>query len=87
MSKVSIIVVNYNGRKIVGACLEALLRQNYEEFKALIVDNGSSDGSLFEIQRFLKEIPIALRVELIALKYISTPRRNGAFKRFCNWKG
>jgi GT2 family glycosyltransferase len=55
MSKVSIIVVNYNGREIVGACLEALLRQSYEAREVIVVDNSSCDGSLHEIQKIMKK--------------------------------
>jgi hypothetical protein len=55
MSKVSIIVVNYNGGEIVGACLEALLRQSYEAREVIVVDNNSCDGSLNEIHRIMKK--------------------------------
>lgn len=55
MSQVSVIVVNYNGRGIVGACLEALLRQSYEAREVIVVDNNSCDGSLNDIQRIMKK--------------------------------
>jgi GT2 family glycosyltransferase len=55
MSKVSIIVVNYNGGEIVRACLEVLLRQGYEAREVIVVDNNSCDGSLNEIQRIMKK--------------------------------
>jgi GT2 family glycosyltransferase len=55
MSKVSIIVVNYNGGEIVEACLEALLRQSYEAQEVIVVDNNSCDKSVEDIQRIMKK--------------------------------
>jgi len=44
---VSVIVLNYNGRRWLPGCLEALARQvNAPEHEVLLVDNGSSDGSV-----------------------------------------
>jgi hypothetical protein len=68
MTRVSTIIVNHNGKGITIDCLAALKKQSLKDFEGIIVDNGSSDGSLFEIQRFTKETPIALRVELVSLK-------------------
>jgi GT2 family glycosyltransferase len=43
---VSIIVVNYNGKRFLNRCLSSLLRADYSNFEVIVVDNGSSDGSL-----------------------------------------
>jgi N-acetylglucosaminyl-diphospho-decaprenol L-rhamnosyltransferase len=45
MIDTSVIVINWNGRQYLQACLEALAAQQGVEFEALLVDNGSSDGS------------------------------------------
>jgi hypothetical protein len=58
---VSIIVLNYNGRRFLDGCLSALLDQAYPIFEVLVVDNGSSDGSAEFIR---KEFPT---VRLMAL--------------------
>src|SRR4051794_38950124 len=44
---VSVIVVNYNGRRILGNCLQSLADQSYprHNFEVIVVDNASSDGS------------------------------------------
>ena len=68
MARISIIVVNYNGKELIGSCLKALERQSSKDFEVVTVDNNSSDGSLFEIQRFLEETPITLQVGLIPLE-------------------
>ncbi len=45
---VSVIVVNYNGKHFLSACLASLRRENYpfERFEAVLVDNASVDGSV-----------------------------------------
>ncbi len=42
---VSVILVNWNGRHLLGPCLEALRRQTWPDFEIVLVDNASSDGS------------------------------------------
>ncbi|MEK6325046.1 MAG: glycosyltransferase family 2 protein [Acidobacteriota bacterium] len=46
MAKVSIIVVNYNGRHVLGELFESLVRQTYPADEVIMVDNASSDGSV-----------------------------------------
>jgi hypothetical protein len=41
----SVVVLNYNGRHLLEACLGSVLGQEYGEFEVLLVDNGSTDGS------------------------------------------
>ncbi len=43
---VSVIVVNWNGERYLGKCLSSLMNQTYTPFEVVLVDNGSSDGSL-----------------------------------------
>lgn len=43
---VSIIIVNWNGLKHLPRCLEALVHQTFTDFEILVVDNGSTDGSV-----------------------------------------
>jgi GT2 family glycosyltransferase len=45
MPDTSVIVVNWNGRHHLQACLDALAAQQGVDFETLVVDNGSSDGS------------------------------------------
>lgn len=62
MPKVSIIIVNYNGREFIVNCLKAIWKQSFKDFEIVIVDNGSCDGSLYEIQRFLEGTSKATRL-------------------------
>lgn len=44
-ARTTIIIPNYNGLDFLEPCLESLSRQTVHDFKVLVVDNGSSDGS------------------------------------------
>ncbi len=46
MPKVSIIIVNYNGERVLGDCLRAVEGQSFRDFEIVLVDNASTDGSL-----------------------------------------
>jgi GT2 family glycosyltransferase len=46
---VSIVVVNFNGRKFLKQCLLTLLDTDYPNYEVIVVDNASTDGSLAEI--------------------------------------
>ncbi len=43
---VTIIIPNYNGAHFMEPCLEALKNQRCQDFQVLVVDNGSTDGSV-----------------------------------------
>ncbi len=44
--KVTVIIPNYNGLVFLGPCLLALENQLCHDFQVLVVDNGSTDGSV-----------------------------------------
>lgn len=44
--KATIIIPNYNGKHFLGPCLESLSGQTCRDFKILVVDNASTDGSI-----------------------------------------
>lgn len=67
MPRVSLIIINYNGKGFIAKSLEALERQCFKEFEIVIVDNGSLDDSLYEIKGFLNESSIGSLVKLIPL--------------------
>lgn len=43
---VSVVIANWNGRGHLKRCLEALARQTLRDFQVVVVDNGSTDGSV-----------------------------------------
>lgn len=44
--KVSIIIVNWNGRRYLNECLTSVFHQTYPNYDVILVDNGSTDGSV-----------------------------------------
>ena len=48
--KASVIVLNWNGKHLLGECLDTLLAQSYKDFEIILVENGSTDDSVTFIQ-------------------------------------
>lgn len=48
--KVTIVIPNYNGLSFMEPCFRALERQSCRDFQVLVVDNGSTDGSVAWLQ-------------------------------------
>lgn len=44
--KVGVVILNWNGLEITKRCLESLFKQTYKDFETIVIDNGSSDGSV-----------------------------------------
>jgi len=62
MPAISVLIVNWNGRHFLDACLGGLRRQTFQDFETILVDNGSSDGSSTYVREHFPE------VRLIALQ-------------------
>jgi GT2 family glycosyltransferase len=61
MPLTSIIIVNWNGARVLDQCLTALMNQTFQDFEIILIDNGSTDGSTDQIEnRFpgLRLIPL-----------------------------
>ena len=66
MSKVTIIIPNYNGIDFLKDCIESLRYQSYKNFEVLIVDNGSKDKSV-EYLKCLESYENNLNIKVIYL--------------------
>ncbi|MCP3682771.1 MAG: glycosyltransferase family 2 protein [bacterium] len=53
--KASVIVLNYNGKKVTIDCVKSLLKQTYKDFEIIVVDNGSIDGSIKALEPLMKK--------------------------------
>lgn len=60
MKHVYIVVLNWNGWSDTIACVRSLQKQYYESFDILIVDNGSTDGSVNFIAQALPGVELIL---------------------------
>jgi len=47
---VSVITLNWNGGNYIHSCLEHLLNQRHDNVEIIVVDNGSSDGSIESVE-------------------------------------
>ena len=57
---VRVVIVNWNRKVLLRACLESLARQNHSSFEVVVVDNGSSDGSVALVEEMAKTYPVNL---------------------------
>lgn len=48
---VSVIVLNWNGRKFISECIQSVLDQTYTEIELIVIDNASTDASLDLVKR------------------------------------
>ncbi len=56
--KVTIIIPNYNGYRFMEPCLSSLKKQTFKDFRTLIVDNASADGSVEYVREHYPEIEL-----------------------------
>jgi len=56
--KISIIIVNWNGREYLKTCLDSVFSQSYKNFKVILVDNGSTDDSLDFVKKNYSDVEI-----------------------------
>jgi len=56
--RVSIIILNWNGKKDTIECLNSLKKIDYKNYKTILVDNGSKDDSVKEIKKNFPNVKI-----------------------------
>jgi hypothetical protein len=64
---VCVIVINYNGSSDTLECLRALERQTFKEFEIILVDNGSLDDSVIQINDFLQSNTLSSALRFVRL--------------------
>ena len=57
MPTVSVLVPIYNVERYLDQCLRSLVDQTYQDFEAILINDGSTDGSRAIIQRYLDADP------------------------------
>jgi len=72
--KVAIIILNWNGWKDTIECLESVFRNTYPNYQVIVVDNGSTDGSIEKIKDWAEGKQEVLTPELLhPLYHLSHP--------------
>ena len=62
MAITTVCVPTYNGVDFLGACLESILLQTCQEIEILVVDDGSTDGTIDIVRRYARTDP---RIRLV----------------------
>lgn len=60
--KISVVILNWNGRKYLGQFLPSVLASDYSNFEVVVADNGSSDDSLSFLEHNYPQVRI-IRLE------------------------
>ncbi|HJX09797.1 MAG TPA: glycosyltransferase family A protein, partial [Candidatus Binatia bacterium] len=71
---VSVIIPTHNRWPMIGEAVESVLRQSFQDFELLVVDDGSSDGTAEKIRAFGGDTRIIVR----SLCGVSAARNYGA---------
>lgn len=58
MTIASVIIVNWNTRKLLKPCLNSVRRQTQTDFEVILVDNGSTDDSVAFVKQNYAEVKI-----------------------------
>ena len=84
---VSIIVLNYNGRAWLERCLPAAIAETASDCELIVVDNGSSDGSLEFLSTFrpvIRVLPLESNVGFAAGNNAGARLARGRYLAFLN---
>ena len=55
---ISVVVLNWNGEKVIEKCLKSLRVQTYHPLEIIVVDNASTDGSLDLIKKNFPDVKL-----------------------------
>ncbi len=57
---VSVIIPAYNVEKYIGKCLESVCAQSYSRLQVIVIDDGSTDDTLKQAQRFCDDYAVKI---------------------------
>lgn len=63
MPKISVVLPVYNGERYLAEALDSILAQTFADFEIIVIDDGSTDGSLSLLQKYEKRDK---RIRLVA---------------------
>ena len=84
---ISVIIPVYNVREYLPQCLDSVIRQTYQNIEILVVDDGSTDGSLLICDEFAGKDPRirvirAVHGGISAARNIGIENANGVYLTF-----
>jgi GT2 family glycosyltransferase len=85
--KVSVIVLNLNGLKLLRISIPALIKTNYQNLEIIVIDNGSTDGSIGYLEEefpSVRVIPLKFNKGITIANNIGARVANGSLLSFIN---
>lgn len=83
MATVSVIIPVLNCKKFIGQSIRSVLEQTYHDFEIIVVDGGSTDGTLDEIAKFRDNVTLIRSKRGTAFqKNLGVRAANGEFIAF-----
>lgn len=79
----SVVVTAYNRERMVCRCIDSVLRQSFDDFELIVVDDHSSDGTVAALKRY--EDPRIRVVEHDRNRGISPSRQTGVVNSTGTW--
>ncbi|MBD3182835.1 glycosyltransferase [Candidatus Poribacteria bacterium] len=61
--KVFVLTLNWNGKKWLGDCLTSILEMDYPNYEVVVIDNGSTDGSVDFVRENFPNVHLVLNGE------------------------
>jgi glycosyltransferase len=58
--KISIITATFNSEKIISTCLQSVASQTHYNTEHIVIDGGSTDGTLQTIQSLLNRVALVI---------------------------
>lgn len=52
------IILNYNGRTLLGEALDSVFKMSYPNFSVVVCDNGSTDGSVEDVRKLFPNVTL-----------------------------
>lgn len=74
---VSVIVPVYNSEEYIGTTIDSIINQDFKSFEVIVIDDGSTDGSLEIINHKLSESTISYKVIHQENSGVSSARNRG----------
>ena len=73
---ISVIVIAYNAQDTISRCIDSILNQSYRDFELIIIDDGSTDGTLDVINSY-SQSNYKIRVKTRNNKGVAYTRQEG----------